>query len=59
MALQWDDLDFDTGVVAVNKQVHEVKGQLRLSVRKLVLTPGVVGVLQEYRIYNSVSLFLR
>ena len=43
----------------VNKQVHEVKGQLRLSVRKLVLPPGVVGVLQEYRIYNSVSLFLR
>ena len=59
MALQWDDLDFDTGVVAVNKQVHEVKGQLRLSVRKLVLPPGVVVVLQEYRIYNSVSLFLR
>lgn len=56
MALQWDDLDFDTGVLTVNKQVYEVNGKLQLSVpktkasiRKLLLPPGVVEVLREYR----------
>ena len=56
MALQWEDLDFDTGVLTVNKQVYEVNGKLRLSVpktkasiRKLLLPPGVVEVLREYR----------
>ena len=56
MALQWDDLDFDTGVLTVKKQVYEVKGKLQLSipktrasVRRLVLPPGVVEVLREYR----------
>ena len=56
MALQWDDLDFQTGTLTVNKQVYEVKGQLQLSVpktkasvRKLVLPSGVVEVLREYR----------
>ena len=34
MALQWEDLDFDTGVLTVNKQVYEVNGKLRLSVPK-------------------------
>ena len=53
MALQWEDLDFDTGVLTVNKQVYEVKGKLglsvpktRASVRRLVLPPGVVEVLR-------------
>lgn len=56
MALQWDDLDFDTGILTVEKQVYKVKGQLqvsvpktRASIRKLVLPPGVVEVLREYR----------
>lgn len=56
MALQWDDLDFDTGVLTVNKQVYEVNGKLQLSVpktkasiRKLLLPSGVVEVLREYR----------
>ena len=56
MALRWDDLDFDTGVLTVNKQVYEVNGKLQLSVpktkasiRKLLLPPGVVEVLREYR----------
>lgn len=56
MALQWEDLDFDTGVLTVNKQVYEVNGKLQLSVpktkasiRKLLLPPGVVEVLREYR----------
>lgn len=56
MALQWDDLDFETGTLTVNKQAYEVKGQLQLSapktkasIRKLVLPPAVVEVFQEYR----------
>ncbi len=56
MALQWDDLNFKTGVLNVNKQVYDVRGQLQIStpktknsVRKLVLPPAVVAVLQEYK----------
>ena len=56
LALQWGDLDFDTGTLTVEKQVYAVKGQLQLSVpktkvsiRRLVLPPGVVEVLREYR----------
>ena len=56
LALQWGDLDFDTGTLTVEKQVYAVKGQLHLSVpktkasiRRLVLPPGVVEVLREYR----------
>ena len=55
LALQWDDLDFKTGTLTVNKQVYEVKGQLQVSVpktkasiRRLVLPPGVVEVLRAY-----------
>ena len=56
LALLWDDLDFKTGTLTVNKQVYEVKGQLqvsvpktRASIRRLVLPPGVVEVLRAYR----------
>lgn len=56
MALQWDDLDFDTGVLNVNKQVYDVKGELQFttpktktSIRKLTLPPAVVAALREYR----------
>ena len=56
LALQWDDLDFETGELTVEKQVYAVKGQLQLSapktrasIRKLVLPPEVVEVLREYR----------
>ena len=56
LALQWDDLDFKTGTLTVNKQVYEVKGQLqvnipktRASIRRLVLPPGVMEVLRQYR----------
>ena len=55
LALQWDDLDFKTGTLTVNKQVYEVRGQLqvsipktRASIRRLVLPPGVVEVLRAY-----------
>ena len=56
MALQWDDLNFKTGVLNVNKQVYNVRGQLQIStpktknsVRKIVLPPAVVAVLREYK----------
>ncbi len=56
MALQWDDLDFKTGVLNVNKQIYDVQGELQLStpktktsIRKLTLPPAVVAVLWEYR----------
>ena len=56
LALQWDDLDFKTGALTVNKQIYEVKGQLqvsvpktRASIRRLVLPPGVVEVLRQYQ----------
>ena len=56
LALQWPDLDLDTGTLSVTKQIYEVKGKLQLSVpktktsiRKLVLPPAVVEVFREYR----------
>ena len=56
MALQWNDLNFKTGVLNVNKQVYDVRGQLQIStpktknsVRKIVLPPAVVAVLREYK----------
>ena len=56
MALQWDDLDFETGVLTISKQVSLVRGKIVMSVpktkssiRKLVLPPAVVQVLKEYR----------
>ena len=56
MALQWDDLDFKTGVLNVDKQVYEVNGELQFSkpktknsIRKIVLPPSVVEVLREYK----------
>ena len=56
MALQWDDLNFKTCVLNVNKQVYDVRGQLQIStpktknsIRKIVLPPAVVAVLREYK----------
>ena len=56
MALQWDDLDFETGVLNVNKQVYQVNGELQFSepktknsIRKIVLPSSVVEVLREYK----------
>ena len=55
-ALQWDDLDFETGILTISKQVSLVRGKIVMSVpktkssiRKLVLPPAVVQVLREYR----------
>ena len=56
IALQWDDLDFQTGVLNVSKQVNAVKGELQFStpktkssIRKIVLPPALVDVLREYK----------
>ena len=56
MALQWDDLNFKTGVLNVNKQVYDVRGELQLStpktkssIRKIALPTAVVEVLREYK----------
>ena len=56
LALQWDDLDFGTGILTISKQVSLVRGKIVMSVpktkssiRKLVLPPAVVQVLKEYR----------
>ena len=56
IALQWEDLNFETGVLTVNKQAYTVNGELQIippktkaSVRKLVLPPAVLAVLREYR----------
>lgn len=56
MALRWDDLDFKTGELNIDKQVYDVKGQMQLvtpktkaSVRKLMLPAAVVAVLKEYK----------
>ena len=52
---QWEDLNFETGVLTVNKQAYTVNGELQIippktkaSVRKLVLPPAVLAVLREY-----------
>ena len=56
IALQWEDLNFETGVLTVNKQAYTVNGELQIippktkaSVRKLVLPPAVLAMLREYR----------
>lgn len=56
MALQWDDLDFETGVLSVSRQVYGVRGKLEFSqpktknsIRKIVLPPVVVEILREYK----------
>ncbi len=55
-ALQWDDLNFKTGALRVERQVHRVKGELvisspktKVSNRSVILPPPVLKVLKEYR----------
>ena len=56
IALQWEDLNFETGVLTVNKQAYTVNGELQIippktkaSMRKLVLPPAVLAVLRELK----------
>ena len=55
-ALQWDDLNLETGELQINKQVVAVKGKLTVSppktkaaVRTLILPPPVLKAMLEYR----------
>lgn len=55
-ALQWDDLNFKTGALRVERQVHRVKGELvisqpktKASSRSVILPSPVLKVLKEYR----------
>ena len=56
LALQWDDLDFTTGELRIQRQVYRANGKLVVSepktkaaLRTIVLPPSLVEVLQEYR----------
>ena len=56
LALQWDDLNFNTGALREERQVHRVKGTLVVSQpktnssnRTVILPSPVLKVLKEYR----------
>lgn len=56
LALRWDDLDFQTGALRVERQVQRVKGSLavtqpktRSSSRTVILPMPVLDILKNYR----------
>lgn len=56
LALQWDDLDFKTGALHIQRQVYRASGELVVSapqtkaaLRTIVLPPALLSVLEEYR----------
>ncbi len=56
MALQWDDLNMDTGELRINKQVQRIgqrfiisEPKTKAAVRTVILPPSVVKVLAEYK----------
>ena len=60
LALRWDDLDFRTGVLRVERQVQRIRGKLvvsqpktRASSRSILLPTPVLKILEQYR--QSVS----
>ncbi len=56
-ALQWDDLNFDTGELHITKQVYRTKDdgllisqpKTKASIRTLLLPPAMVTILRKYR----------
>ena len=59
-ALQWDDLNFNTGALRVDRQVHRVRGELvvsqpktKASNRSVVLPAPVLSVLEAYHKTSS------
>ena len=64
-ALQWDDLNFNTGELQVKRQVHRVKGELvvsepktKASNRSVILPTPVLMVLNDYKTeINSIWMF--
>lgn len=56
MALQWDDLNFKTGELRIERQVCQIKGELliqppknKASIRTVILPPAVVAALRVYK----------
>lgn len=56
MALQWDDLNFSTGELRIERQVCQIKGELliqppknKASIRTVILPPTVVTALRMYK----------
>ena len=56
LALQWDDLNFKTGTLRVERQIHRAKGELIISQpktkaanRTIILPAPLLAVLKEYR----------
>ena len=56
LALQWNDLNFDTGELRIERQVYRANGELVVSTpktkaafRTIVLPPPLVEVLRKYR----------
>lgn len=56
LALQWDDLDFQTGELRVQRQVQRVRGELtvtqpktRSSSRSIILPPPILDILKSCR----------
>lgn len=59
-ALQWDDLNFSTGALRVERQVHRVRGELvvsqpktKASNRSVILPAPVLAVLKAYKKSNT------
>ena len=56
LALRWDDLDFRTGVLRVERQIQRIRGKLvvsqpktRASSRSILLPTPVLKILEQYR----------
>lgn len=56
LALTWEDINFETGVITINKSVDVIQGQFyekqlknNSSYRNLVLTTPTIEVLKQYR----------
>ena len=56
MALQWDDLNFNTGELRIERQAYRIKGELliqpsktKASIRTLILPQPVVEALRLYK----------
>ena len=56
MALQWDDLNFNTGELRIERQVCQIKGELliqppknKASIRTVILPTAVVTALKKYK----------
>ena len=56
LALQWDDLNFKTGTLRVERQIHRAKGELVISQpktkaanRMIILPAPLLSILKEYR----------